>query len=354
MKTTLIAVAALLALATMAPARAGSDWPLRLQQRLADLDATTAGEVGVYVRDLDSGERVGRLADESWYLASGIKVLVAIAVLRAVDAGECSLDEPLVLQADDYVDGAGTTNRHPPGSALAVDGLLQQMIIASDNTATDVLIRRIGLARVNAVAAELLPGFDRITTLADVRRHAYSQFHPAAFGLSSADLLELRRHGGAARIARLAELLQVPADAFPLASLDAAFDAYYATGLNTATLAAYGDMLAALRAGQALGADSTAYLLALMSRIETGRQRLQQGLPAGTHFAHKTGTQHRRACDFGIVEHAGRRLAVAACVRGAPRLADSERALREVAGAITASGVFEQGGTAAPSTVVAP
>ena len=357
----LLSIAAALALAmTAAQARprtpAASQalpvpgWSAALQPALERVDARHPGDIGVYVRHLDRGESFSYRAGEPWYLASGVKVPVAIAVMRALAAGTLSLDAPATLLESDYVDGAGATNGYAAGTRLRVAWLLEQMIVHSDNTATDVLIRTVGIDRVNAVAAQLTGTPDlRITTLADVRRLAYGQLHPSAAQLRSADLLAIRRSGDAqARLRKFAQLRALAPDQLQRDSLDDAFEAYYATGVNSASLIDFGRMLAALSDGTALPPAQTVYLLDLMARVQTGRRRLRAGLPPGTRFEHKTGTQHRRTCDLGIATAPAQpggaspgRVVIAACARGMGTAA-GERALRDVAAAITASGVFSQ------------
>jgi len=329
-------------------------WTLSLQKRLEAADARFAGDIGVYVHHLDRNESYSFHGEEPWYLASGVKVPVAIAVMRAIERGELSLQTRLTLRETDFVDGAGGTNAHPAGTRLPVSYLLEQMIVYSDNTASDLLIRGVGIARVNAVASELIAVRGvQITSLADVRRRAYGMLHPAAAGLKSSDLLALQRSGaGPARVRKLAQLLAVEPAEFLLPDMDSAFEAYYATHANSASLVDYGRMLASLSDGLALGPDGTRYLLDLMTRVQTGQQRIRAGLPAQARFAHKTGTQYRRTCDLGIVtmpptataraqspRPRAARVVIAACARGASTAA-SERALRDVGAAVTASGVF--------------
>ncbi|MFC4726992.1 serine hydrolase [Coralloluteibacterium thermophilus] len=316
-------------------------WVETLRTRLDAAEARFPGEIGVYVHHLGRDETFSFRADENWYLASGVKVPVAIAVLRRIEDGALALDSRIALEPDDFVDGAGGTNAHPPGTRLRVSYLLEQMIIYSDNTATDVLIRVVGLDEVNAVARELVAAQGlEITTLADVRRRAYGTLHPGAAGLTSADLLALRRAAaGAPRLDLLAQMLGTTPGEFLLPDLDSAFEAYYAINLNSAPLSAYGRMLGALADGRALGPEQTAYLLGVMERVRTGDRRIRAALPPGARFAHKTGTQHRRVCDLGIVTLRGERVVIAACARGGTT-AQGERALRDVGAAVTASGVL--------------
>ena len=111
---------------------------LNMHRALAEIDGRKGPRIGVYVRDLDTGESAGWRTDERWYLASTVKVPIAIAVMRGVERGAWTLDTPVILHAGDYVDGAGSTNRQPVGAQIPVRKLMEQMIIYSDNTASDL------------------------------------------------------------------------------------------------------------------------------------------------------------------------------------------------------------------------
>nr|WP_181919678.1 serine hydrolase [Alkalilimnicola ehrlichii] len=267
----LLVIALLFSVFASNAAATAPDWKQRLEQRLIEIDTDYPGELGVYVQDLTTGDAVSFRGEQSWYLASGIKVPVAIEVMRRIEQGEFSLDTTLRLLSSDYVDGAGETNWHPPGTELSVRFLLEQMLVRSDNTATDVLIRQVGLDAVNNAARQLAPeGLGEITTLADVRRHAYSAFHESAFTLQAKDFLALRQaNQEQERIALLATILDVEPTDFAVADLRTAFERYYATNLNGGQLTAFSTLLAALAQGQALGADGTAYLMDVLSRIQT-------------------------------------------------------------------------------------
>ncbi len=359
--------------AITAPAAVPAPWVPALQrglERAATLPGATA--FGVYVRDLDTGDALSFHGAERWYLASSVKVPVAVAVLRGVERGAFTLDTPLTLREADYVDGAGPTKRQAAGTPLTVRWLLEQMIVFSDNTASDMLIELVGLPAVNAVAQEAAPGgLERITTLADVRRQAYAQLTPEALHLSGRDFLELKAQRGDREVKdTLARLLHVaPASLRPL-GVGEAFEAYYATGLNSGRLDAYGELLAQLAQGRLLNPAHTRYLLGVMERVQTGPQRIKAGLPAGVTFAHKTGTQRARTCDSGLITrpadalhpHAVRAIVVA-CTRGEPSTTRSDRTLRQVGIAICQSGLLTHGKphdlpcpttAAAASTIVHP
>lgn len=338
-------------LSSSAVAQDGIEWSGPFLARLAQVDSQTPGRLGVYVKDMQTGISTSYHGEEPWYLASAVKVPIAITVMRQVEQGVLSLDTTVPLLASDYVDGAGPTNGFAPGTALSVSFLMEQMLVHSDNTASDMLIRLVGLERVNAVTRELVPeGFGPITTLADVRRRVYSELHPAALGLSGNDFLALKRQPSeAGRLALLARLLGVERRALAPISLGEAYERYYATPYNSATLKAYGDLLSALDAGTALSPDSTQYLLGIMRRAETGALRIKAGLPPTVGFAHKTGTQRARICDVGLVDQpstnpadTSTRLVVVACVREVASTARAERALRGTGEAVAAAGLIRR------------
>ena len=343
-----LALAALGLALALAPQRASavppSSWSLQLA---SDLEAIAVGRgvaLGVHVHDLATGEIVSRRAGERFYLASLVKLPVAVAVLRGVETGKFTLDTPLRLRADDRVDGAGHTNAQPLAAPLTIRYLLEEMMAFSDNTASDMLISLVGLEAVNAVVESLVPGgFGPITTLGEVRRQVYGQLTTHAGRLRGDDLLRLHAQpSDAARLQLLSRIVRVPRSEFRQPTLEAAYDAYYRIGLNSAPLEAYGRLLAAVVQGTALGPEQTAWLLALMERTRTGTQRIKAGLPAESSFAHKTGTQRKRTCDAGIVRAAlaphAAGVVVVACVRGETSLARAEAALREVGRALCRSG----------------
>lgn len=351
--------AALLALmmggAAVGDAAAQPPWVAKLQAELHALDAQGPIRIGAYVRDLDTGESASHLASQQWYLASMVKVPVAIAVLRGIERGRYTLDTTVELRASDYVDGAGRTNNSPAGTFLPIRFLLEQMIIHSDNTATDLLLDLAGAAEVNALAESLAPaGFGRISSLGEVRRLIYGHLVPSADRLSGIDLLYLRNASSdARRLQLLALLTDTPVARFGLPSLDAAYDAYFASGLNSGRLDAFGELLEALAGGRALTPPTTAHLLDLMERAATGPKRIKAGLPPHARFAHKTGTQRRRVCDAGLVRwlDAGleRRAVIVACTRDERILDRAESALMQVGAAVCRSGLLTNGVPDAPA-----
>lgn len=321
-----------------------TDWKNKIA---AELEGSAEGEgrLGVYVRDMSSGESYSLGGEETWYLASGVKVPVAIELLRQVEAGKLSLQDTITLRASDFIDGSGETNYQKPGTKLSLLYLLEQMIIHSDNTASDLLIQKVGLRNVNATVARLVKdGFHEITTLSDVRRHAYSGIHPFAMRLKNRELMQLKKEQDEKkRVRKLASILKVPEERTEGKTVQGAFSAYYARHLNSASLVAYSNLLELLVKGEAIGPEGTALLLEIMQRVETGKQRISAGLNKDLVWAHKTGTQYARVCDFGIIwprKAPAKKVLVSTCASGFSSVEKAEAELKRVGEVLASSGVF--------------
>ena len=86
----------------------------------------------------------GTNTDLSLPLASIFKLYVLLAVADAVKNGTLNWDDPLTITAQAKAVGSAGLNELPPGSQIPVREAAQQMISASDNMATDLLIDRLG------------------------------------------------------------------------------------------------------------------------------------------------------------------------------------------------------------------
>ncbi|MEH2410398.1 serine hydrolase [Nostoc sp.] len=111
-------------------------------QNLADSNPNLAA--GVFLVDLDTGNYVDVNGSTSFPAASTIKLPVLIAFFQDVDAGKIRLDEMLTMQQDMVAGGSGTLQYKPAGTKYAALEVATQMITISDNTATNMLIARLG------------------------------------------------------------------------------------------------------------------------------------------------------------------------------------------------------------------
>lgn len=318
------------------------DWVSLLNDRIERLDEETPGNLGVYIKDLGDDRTLSYNSDRYWYLASTIKIPVAIAVLQKVEEGELSLDDKLTLRESDFVDGSGDLLWQEPGTEYTVRTLITKMLRNSDSTATDMLIRLLGEEEFNLQVREAIvsEGLEPITTILQVRYEAYGEMHENAENLTNMDFIRLKGVApGGERLDELLRMMSAEPQNLNVDTIEEAFERYYERGLNSGKLTAMGILLERLMEGELLSETHTELLLEIMEGVTTGDRRIKAGLPEGTRFAHKTGTQVRRACNVGIVEPEGNNekspVVVAACVEKYDALEDAEQALRGVGEAIT-------------------
>ncbi len=119
-----------------------------IQESIAAVAARLGGTVGVAARNLASGAEVHHNADDLYPMASCFKIPAMVEVMRRVDAGTLRLDDRLTLTEADKSPGSTLIHCHE-GLRPSVRDLLYLMITLSDNTATDMLWRLVGLGSVN-------------------------------------------------------------------------------------------------------------------------------------------------------------------------------------------------------------
>jgi beta-lactamase class A len=99
---------------------------------------------GVFVMDLDNGDYYSLNGEASFPAASMIKVPILVAFFQDVDTGKVYLNEVLSLQQVDLAGGSGEMQYAEVGTQYSALETVTNMIINSDNTATNMIIRRLG------------------------------------------------------------------------------------------------------------------------------------------------------------------------------------------------------------------
>src|SRR4051812_29883571 len=145
-------VVAAAALALPLPARAqSSSLEAQIRARLDSLPAQSS----FYAKHLVTGREVAIRADVPMNTASVIKIPVMILAFRDADAGKLNLDERYTIRPEDQRRGSGLLQTFVPGLQPTLRDIITQMIITSDNTATDIMIGKVGRERVNRMLDSL-------------------------------------------------------------------------------------------------------------------------------------------------------------------------------------------------------
>ncbi|MBN8823808.1 MULTISPECIES: class A beta-lactamase [unclassified Spirosoma] len=301
-----------------------SDIPTqRLERELQRISTLAKGKVGICALHLESGKQVSLNIQERFPMASTVKVAIAVQLFTLIEQGKLSLMTMVDLQPSDLHPGSGTLDVlfAKPGVQLSVQNLLELMMVISDNSATDILLRLVGgteavQKRVNALGIQGM-SVDRtiIQLLADLDGITLPPANQWTLGfyarLDSAITPDIRQQASR-------KLATDPRD--------------------TSTPEAMVNLLAQIYRGTALKPDSRALLLGVMERCRGGVARLKGYLPPNTVIAHKTGSLNNLATDdVGIItlpDEAGH-IAIAVFVGDSPMpLAEREQVIAQSARAI--------------------
>jgi beta-lactamase class A len=208
------------------------------------------------------------------------------------------------------------------------------MIRDSDSIAADMLIRLMGEDNFNEHIEDRIVsnGVERITTILQVRYEAYSELHEKAANLTNLDIIKLKVTLMQDRLNEFVRMTSINKSELKVNSIPEAFERYYERGLNSTEPLAMGMMLEQLAEGEYLNEEHTDLLLSFMKGITTGDRRIKAGLPTGTVFAQKTGTQIGRAANLGIIYPANGKhpIIVAAFAEKFNDMSEAELALEKV------------------------
>jgi beta-lactamase class A len=229
--------------------RGGAKAPLHedAERQLVELERKVGGRVGVLAVDTGSGARIARRSSERFAMCSTFKIVLVAAVLSRVELGELSLDERVPFSAAALIEHADVTTAHVAEGAMALGDLCDAAIEVSDNTATNLLLPKVG-------------GPAGLTSYARGLGDAVTRFDRNELSLN----------------------LNLPGDP-----------------RDTSTPEAFLATMQKILLGDALGPASRERILAAMKRSHTGDRRLRAGLPGDWVFAGKTGTGGR--CTFNHV-----------------------------------------------------
>ena len=117
----------------------------QVQQTIRQWSATQKGLTpAMFFLNLDTGHYLNIDGDQRISAASTIKIPVLLAFFEDVDAGKIDLDEPLVMRKELVATEAGSMQYQPVGTQFSALETAEYMIEISDNTATNMLVDRLG------------------------------------------------------------------------------------------------------------------------------------------------------------------------------------------------------------------
>jgi beta-lactamase class A len=118
-----------------------------LLDRFVDRSRASGGRVGAVVLGEDGSEALALDADETYFSASVIKLPLVMALYADATGGRLSLEERMPV--GERILGSGVLRDLRDVGSLSLRDLAALAMTVSDNTATNRLIERLGIARVN-------------------------------------------------------------------------------------------------------------------------------------------------------------------------------------------------------------
>jgi beta-lactamase class A len=128
----------------------------KLESAIHDVDQHLDGVMGVAIEDLSTGDQFFLHESEVFAQASSIKIAVLANLYLQAQQGKLKLTDLYTVQASDLVPDSDIMGGLTPGvSRLTLRDLATMMVAVSDNSATNVLIDRVGMENVNAMLDSL-------------------------------------------------------------------------------------------------------------------------------------------------------------------------------------------------------
>jgi beta-lactamase class A len=220
-------------------------------------------------------------------LASVFKVPILVEVLAQIKEGNFTLKDEISIQKTDQHLGSGMlSDLEAPGIKLSLRNLITLMMIISDNSATDILLTKVGAENVNKRLRGY--GIEEITVnrtcqhlIMDFVGMDYEKYK----GISLDEFSEVYR----------AERKKDP-EAFEEASKK-----FSQIMKDQSTPRAMNKLLEMIYKKKVLDEESCDLIISVMLECQTGERRIKGDLPRRTKVAHKTGTIGGTVNDSGII-----------------------------------------------------
>ncbi len=246
-----------------------------LETDLAQAGQSLNSRLGIAVIDIGADVAVHYNGEQLMPQQSVSKMWVALTALDQVDSGTLDLAEQGTVRREDL------TLFHQPirkqvlsqGSVTTTYAdFMSRALVSSDNTANDMLLKRVG-------------GPDAVRAMLEDKELSDIRFGPGERIMQS-ELAGLEWDSSFSLGKTFFEVRKT----VPHGKRERIFDAYVDDPVDGATTLALAKALAALARGELLSAVSTEQLLTFMRDAKSGANRLKGGVPEGWQIAHKTGT----------------------------------------------------------------
>lgn len=233
----------------------------KIQNAIKDFN----GKVWIYAKNLDTGKDYSLRGGEQVRTASTIKLAIMAETFRQVESGKLKWTDELVLTKDNKKGGSGILFEFSDGTKIDLKTALHLMIVVSDNTATNLVLDKVGADNVN----------DFLDTLSLKQTRSLRK----VFG------------GGESKALKTDEKMQ-------------------AFGLGVSTPKDMVKLLEMIENGKLVSKEASAEMLEILKRQQY-KDGIGRGLPDNVVSASKSGALDKLRSDVGIIYTSRGRIAMA-------------------------------------------
>ncbi len=269
------------------------------------------GVLGVSIKHLRTGETARVKGRTLFPMASVFKVPVIVEYFRQVDEGKLDPNEAHFLTDADKVPGSGILKELTEGIPVTYRDLLHLMMIVSDNTATDLVVSKVGFDNVNAAMRTL--GLSKTTITRYCREILF-------------DLVGINDLG----------IKEMTLDVFQEAAEPGVYTGSWSLGVEDNDVSTPDEMtklLGLIVDGKAASRESCDEILTIMGKCQTGSYRIPKYLPRKeVVLQRKTGSLPGIRNDVGMVtvKATGEKYAITCFTKEAADVYAAEEAIAQV------------------------
>ncbi|UCE39802.1 MAG: serine hydrolase [Candidatus Aminicenantes bacterium] len=260
---------------------------VRLKNQIEASIGRVEGEFGVAAKHIETGEEISINGDTYFPMASVFKIPVFVEVMAQIKEGRFTLEDEVSIQKTDQHLGSGyLSDLDAPGIKLSVRNLINLMMMISDNSATDILLTKVGAENVNNRLRSY--GLENITvdrTCQHLIMDAIGMDYEKYKGLPLDDVIKAYRRGR-----------QENPESFEQAAAK-----FSQVIKDQSSPNAMNRLLELIFNKEILDEESCDFIISVMLKCQTGERRLKGDLPRNVKIAHKTGTIGGTVNNVGII-----------------------------------------------------
>lgn len=247
-----------------------------IAKKIAAIEKTSNVIIGITAIYIEKNKVVAHNSNKRFFMASTIKLPIALAFLHRVDEKKESLNRVINMGLANSVPGSGSLHHifEKKQLKMSLQQILKYMLRNSDNSASDTILR-------------VVNGPEYVA-----KRMAALGFKNILINRSIMEMFVDTNHVDPALLNKPRPVFswEKAFDRVPLSEKKLAWQRFQKDIRDTTTPDEMAKLLVKVYKKQALSESSTKLLLNIMERCRTGRSRIKGLLPAYVKVAHKTGT----------------------------------------------------------------